>query len=58
MPGKTTDEKLVEAVANLGERVYALTFNVIELNRGGHFKCRGRLRTPVLVHFSLTHKRL
>jgi hypothetical protein len=33
MPGKTTDEKLVEAVANLGERVYALTFNVIELNK-------------------------
>jgi hypothetical protein len=32
MPDKTTDEKLVEAVATLGGNVSALTHNVIKLN--------------------------
>jgi hypothetical protein len=32
MPDKTTDEKLVEAVATLGDMVHALTYNVIKLD--------------------------
>jgi ABC-type transporter Mla subunit MlaD len=32
MPNQTTDEKLVEAVATLGDRVHALTHNVIKLD--------------------------